>query len=160
MSDYAALIAAWNSTIQPPAGVTGTGLSTSMTTAQKLAALDSWTITGVIPTTIMTSGAAIVNCIEWSEFNALTAAQQTNILQLCAIAGSADVLLAGSTNAALLTDGMVVAYFSSTTITRANMIALAQASVTPWWRASTANGGGGLSSPVSGSDLVAAGGLT
>lgn len=157
MAYYDALIAAWNSTVQPPSGVTGTGLSSTMTTAQKLVAIDGWTISGVIPTTLYVSGAQLANCTVWTEFNALTAQQQDNWLGLLQIQGQ---LLGGSANVSLLTDGMAIIYFSSTTTTRANFMALAAAAVTPWWQASTANGGGGLSSPVSGSDLVAAGNLT
>ena len=46
MGDYGALIAAWNSATQPPTGVTGTALTSGMTTAQKLAAVNGWTVPG------------------------------------------------------------------------------------------------------------------
>lgn len=157
---FAALTAAWNSTQQPPSGVTGTGLTSTMTTSQKLGFINGWTITGVVPASLFTTGAAIANCIVWSEFNALSSAAQTNLLLLCAIAGGNPLLAGGSTNAALLVDGMMLANFSSVSVTRANLTALAQAQQTPWWQVSTAQGGGGLNSPVSGSDLVAAGNLT
>lgn len=115
-----------------------------MTTAEKLADLDAWTISGVIPTSIQISGAAIANAVAWSEFNALTAQQQDNLLGLFQIDG---LLLGGSTNVSLLSDGMMISYFSSTTTTRANLTALAQAQVTPWWQAN------GYTSPISLTDL-------
>lgn len=46
MPYYTALQSAWNGTTQPPTGVTGTGLTAGMTTAQKLAAVNAWTVAG------------------------------------------------------------------------------------------------------------------
>ena len=43
MGTYTALAAAWNSSTQPPTGVTGTAL-TGLTTAQKIAAVNAWTV--------------------------------------------------------------------------------------------------------------------
>jgi hypothetical protein len=48
MAFYDALIAAWNNATQPPAGVTGTGLTAQMTTAQKLDAINGWTVAGTV----------------------------------------------------------------------------------------------------------------
>jgi hypothetical protein len=150
---YDALIAAWNNATQPPPGVTGTGLNGSMTTAQKLATVNAWTIVGTIPAVLNVTGAQVLNCINWAEFNALTATQQANILALCNIPG---LLLGGSSNTAFMLDGMLLAYFtnhSGPTITA--LTALAQSSITPWWQT-----GAGLTSPVTAPDLLAAGGLT
>ena len=155
MAYYTALIAAWNGTTQPPTGITGTGLLSGDTTAEKIAKVNAWTVTGSVPTSLSTTGSALLNCINWTEFAALTAAQQANLLALCSIPGG---LLGGSANAALITAGMFLAYFtnhSGPTITA--LTALAQATIQPWVIAPIANGGAGLSGPVSLSDTQVAG---
>lgn len=135
MAYYDALITEW-------ATLTGT-------TAQKLAAINVLTVTGQVPTLTFVTGSQLFNCLVWGEFNALTAAQQTTLMQLCAIPGQ---LEGGSASP------FVAPFFGSlgskmpTTI--ANLVALAQAVVTPWWQANS------YSSPISQSDLAAAGGLT
>ena len=106
MAYYDAFISAWN-TGTLPANTTGTPL-TGLTTAQKLAAINGWTHTGSVPTTLYSNGVDLANCINYSEFKALTAAQQSNILALCQIPG---LLFGGSANTAFLTDGMVLDYF-------------------------------------------------
>jgi hypothetical protein len=149
---YAPLIAAWNSTTQlPPAGATGVGLTSTMTTSEKLADVNGWVITGVVPASIFVTGPAIANCIVFSEFNALTAAQQSNILALCESPGP---LLGGSANTGLLPTGMLLNAFSSVSQTRANLVALAKGAQTPWWQAN------GYGSQISPTDLSMAGGLT
>src|SRR5271166_4147068 len=75
MAYYDALIAAWNNVTQPPPGVTGTGL-TGLTTNNKLIAVNAWTVTGAVPTTFPISGSQIFDAINWSDFTALTAANQ------------------------------------------------------------------------------------
>lgn len=150
MAYYDALIAAWNGATQPPTGVTGTGLNGGMTTAQKIAAVNGWTKTGTVPTVLNVTGAQVLNCINWTEFAALTATQQSQLLALCAVPGS---LLGGSSNTAQMVDGMLLAFFTNhagATITA--LTALAQGSVTPWWQT-----GAGLSGPVSAADTTAAG---
>lgn len=124
------------------------------TTASKLSQINALTVTGSVPTSFYVTGAQILNCINWTEFNALTQARQTNLLQLCAIPGP---LLGGSANTAFVVDGMILAYFNVAGATVAALTALAQATVQPWWQATVAQGGGGLSSAVSQSDLTAAG---
>lgn len=131
MAYYDALIAAWNNSTQPPPGVTGTALTGAMTTQQKLAAVNAWTATGSIPTSIMVSGDQIFNCIDKTEFLALTAAQQTNLLAMCGVPG---LLLGGSANTAHLLVGMLLAYFSAGGATIANLTALAKAATQPWWQ--------------------------
>jgi hypothetical protein len=122
------------------------------TTAQKLAAINALTVTGAVPTSLYATGAQVANCINWTEFAALTAAQQSTLLQLCAIPGQ---LLCGSGNTSNLVDGMILAYFTNKSgPTIAALTALAQAAVQPWWQAN------GYTSPVNANDLVAAGGLT
>lgn len=119
------------------------------TTAQKLAAINALTVTGVVPSTFYVTGAQILNCTNYGEFKLLTAAQQSSWLQLCATQGS---IQGGASSFA---GGMAVAFFtnlSGPTITA--MTALAQAIVTPWWQAN------GYTSPIGPNDLVAAGNLT
>ena len=145
MADYSALIAKWAT------------LSTSMTTAQKLAYINSTGITGVIPTSFYVTCDQLLNSIAYSEFKLLTSTQQNNLLAVCRTPGQ---LLGGSTNVGLMVDGIFLDYFTSTTATIANLTALAKGTVTPWWQASTSNGGGGLSGTVGPADLALAGGLT
>lgn len=149
MAYYTALINAWNAGTVP-SGYTGTALSG--TTAQKLVQINGWTKTGTVPTSFFTTGAALLNCINWTEFNALTAAQQLNLLTLCAAPGS---LLGGSGQTSHITAGMFLAYFTNVSgPTIIALTALAQAAVTNWWADN------GYSSPFNTTDLVAAGGLT
>lgn len=144
MAYYDALIAKW-ATLTPG------------TTAAKLAQLNAITVSGSVPTSMVATGDQIANCIDWAEFNALTPARQTNILQLCAIPGK---LLGGSANLSHLLPGMIVAYFPGGGPTIVALTALAQALAQPWWQASVANGGGGLQGPVTATDLIPAGGLS
>lgn len=154
---YAALTAAWGSSNLPSTAVIGTPLTSTMTTQQKLTNINAWTISGSIPTSITSSGATVANCINYGEFKALTATQQANIL---ALLNSQGQLLGGSTNTGKLLVGMLLDYFGAGSTTIAALTALAVTLPQPWWQVSTANGGGGLTSPVSGSDLVAAGNLS
>src|SRR5580704_17534267 len=120
MAYYTALINEWS-------------LLTPGTTAAKLAQLNAMTVTGAVPTNFTVTGPQLANCINWTEFAALTAPQQQNLLLLCANPGP---LLGGSGNTAFLTDGMILAYFtnvSGPTITA--LTALAKATVLPWWQA-------------------------
>ncbi len=143
MAYYDALVAKWG--------------TLSGTTAQKLAAVNALMVTGSVPTLFRVSGSAILDCLNFAEFNALTAAQQSTLLQICAMPG---LLLGGS--ASPLVGPMFVSYYAGKlagpTITA--LTALAQGAVVPWWQSSVANGGGGLAGPVSAGDLVAAGNLT
>ena len=158
MATYTALIAAWNASSASvgalPSGVAGTSLF-GLTTAQKIAAVNGWTVTGTIPTTFYVSGAQLLNCINWTEFAALSAAQQSTLLQLCAIPGD---LLGGSAETSFLVDGMILAYFTNHSgPTVIALTALANAQVQAWWGVSVASGGGGLTSSVSVADTTAAG---
>lgn len=154
MAYYTALIAAWNGATQPPTGVVGTPL-TGLTTANKIIAINGWTVTGTIPTTAFITGVQLANCIDITEFNALTAVQQSNILTLCNQTGG---LLGGSANTSHLLVGMVLAYFTNHSgPTIVNLTALANSLVEFWWQTSVVQGGGGLSGPVSQSDVTAAG---
>lgn len=150
MAYYDALIAAWNGATQPPAGVTGTGLSAGDTTPQKIAKVNAWTQTGAVPTSFFVTGAQLLNCINYPEFKALTDAQQKGLLGLFQVQGN---LLGGSGNTAFMVDGMILDYFTNHTgPTVIALTALAQGTVTPWWQT-----GAGLSSPVSLADTQNAG---
>lgn len=149
MAYYDALIAAWNGATQPPPGVAGTGLTAQMTTAQKIAAVNGWTVTGTVPTTFFVTGAQLANSVNYAEFKALTAAQQSNLLLMFACPGQ---LLGGSANTTHLIDGMIIDYFPLAGPTIAALTALAKGTVTPWWQS-----GGNLNSTVSQSDVTAAG---
>lgn len=156
MAYYDVLIAAWNSSIQPPAGVIGTGLSSAQNTVTKLSNLNGWTVTGTVPTNLTVTGSQILNCVAWSEFSGLTAQQQNNVLNMCAVPGG---LLGGSTNVGLIVSGMIVATFPSSGATIASLTALAKATTQSW---AQANGYPYDSSRgnLNGNDLSAAGGLT
>lgn len=131
MAYYDALIAAWNGATQPPTGVTGTALTGGMTTAQKLSAVNGWTVTGTIPTTMFATGAQVLNCVVWSEFATLTAPQQSNFLALCANSGS---LIGGSANLTHILPGMIVAYFGGASATVAALSAFSKTATQPWWQ--------------------------
>ena len=143
MAYYDALITKWG--------------TLSGTTQSKLDQINALTVTGSVPTTFYTTGADILNAINWTEFAALTSTQQANLLAMCQVPGP---LLGGSAQTSHLVAGMIIAYFNIAGTTVANLTALAKAQVTPWWQASVAQGGGGLTSPVNIYDLQAAGGLT
>lgn len=148
MSYYTALISAWN-TGTVPSNYTGTAL-TGLTTANKLVAINGWTTTGVAPVAFQITGSQIASCINYAEFKALTAQQQSNVLGLCQI-GS---LTGGSAETALLVDGMFIDYFGPSSQTIIALTALAQGTVTYWWQ------NNGYTGPFSQADLTAAGGLT
>lgn len=131
MAYYTALINAWNGATQPPTGVVGTAITGGMTTAQKLAAVNGWSVTGSVPTSFFTTGDKILNCINWSEFNALTSVQQSNVLAMCNIVGQ---LLGGSAQTSHLVAGMIIAYFPAAGPTITALTALAQGSTNPWWQ--------------------------
>lgn len=116
MAYYDALIAAWNSGTQPPAGITGTALTGGMTTAQKLAAVNAWTIIGP-PKKLVISPSDIINRIVYTDLAALT---QIQLLQL-------QVLLSGTavdaTQGSPIRTG-IQTLFAGKTQTLANLVAL------------------------------------
>lgn len=156
MAYYDALVAAWNSATQPPTGVTGTGLS-GLTTANKLIAINGWTVTGAVPTSFNVTGAQLVNCFNYPEFKALTATQQSNLLLMCACPG---LLLGGSANTTHMAAGLILDCFPVSGPTIAALTALAK-TVTQTWASANGypnaqNGGGGITTV----DLSNAGNLT
>lgn len=136
---YDALIAKWPT-------VPGT------TQQQKLDNLNAEQVTlPKVPMIIPTY--AIYNVMDPAEFSALTSANQQNMR---------DILAMGNVD---LTQGQparnrMIQLFGAGTATRtamATMSAPYDAPKMPWWQATVAQGGGGLSSTVSKSDLDAAG---
>lgn len=133
MAYYSAFIAQWN-TLTPGS------------TAAKLAQINAQTVTGSVPALVYCTGAQIFNCLRFSEFNALTPAQQTQLMQLCAIPGP---LLGGASSQFISPFFAAIAASMPQTITSLN--ALAQALVTPWYLAN------GYPAPFNQSDCAAAG---
>lgn len=156
MAYYDTLVAAWNSGTQPPAGVTGTGL-TGLSTAAKLIAINGWSVTGSVPTTFFCTGTQLLNCINYAEFKALTAAQQSNLLALCNNPGP---ILGGSANVSHMAAGMILDYFNVAGATVAALTALAKTTTQTWATANgypnAQNGNGGITAV----DLANAGNLT
>lgn len=104
---YNALIAAWGAQ-SVPAGFTGTPLN-GLTTLQKIAAVNSWSQTGSVPTNFTVTGSQVLDCINYSEFKGLTDAQKKDIWGLGSCSGA---LLGGSGNVNQLVDGLILDYFT------------------------------------------------
>ena len=130
MAYYTLFTSAWN-TGTVPGGVTGSAL-TGQTTAQKLININGWISNGSIPTTIYVTGSQILNCINWTEFAALPATQQSNVLAMCQVPGN---LLGGSANTTHLVPGMIIAYFPPAGVTITALSAMSAATPQPWWQA-------------------------
>lgn len=131
MAYYTALIAAWNSVTQPPSGVTGAAL-TGLTTTQKIAAVNAWTVTtAAVPMIIPTY--SIYNLIVPAEFTALSAANQQLVR---------DILSMGTVDASSGTSirSRMVAIFPNGTTTFTNLANLAKNYDTPSQLWVTANG--------------------
>jgi hypothetical protein len=145
MAYYDALVAKWG--------------TLSGTTAQKLTAINAATVSVPLPPLPMIIPShQIYECIDTTEFGALSAANQTLVRDLLNM-GTVDARLGSKARARIL------ALFGSATATRANLTALAatyetRSETRPWWSTSVAEGGGGLTSTVTDPDLVAAGGLS
>lgn len=79
MQNYSALTAAWNAG-GVPTGATGTTLTAGMTTAQKIAAVNSWTLPSAQKAIVPVY--AIINAILPADFLALSALQLQQITLL------------------------------------------------------------------------------
>jgi hypothetical protein len=146
MAYYTALINAWNAAPSPPSGVTGTGLTGSMTTDQKLVAFSGWTVVGpAVPMIIPTY--QIYNVMVRAEFDALTAPFQQSmrdILNMGTVDGSSGTQIRAR----------IIQIFPSGTVTFTNLSNLAKqydSPQIPWWQ------GNGYPAPINGQDLVNAG---
>lgn len=141
MAYYDALITKWG--------------TLSGNTAAKLAAINALTVAGpsaplLVPTY------KIYNVLDPTEFGALSAANQQRVR---------DILSMGTVDASTGTNArtFMLSIFGAGTTTRAALVALAgaiESTTILWWQATVAQGGGGLTSPVSAADLAAAGGLS
>lgn len=145
MAFYDPLIAVWTTTVLP-ANTTGAALAVGDTPVQKIAKINAWITTGVIPTSISVSGSDVFNCINYPEFKALTAAQQTNLLMMLSIVGPK---LGGSSNMTHLLVGMILDYFTNLSgPTIVALTALSKGAIQPWAVSNgypaAQNGGGGL----------------
>lgn len=149
MAYYTALVNAWNSVTQPPAGVTGSALTAGMTTAQKLAAVNAWTVATGVPIQAIFTPSQVLNACAAADLNALTTAQ-VGLLSLLLAGGSVDASQGKPIRAQVQT------IFAGKATTLANLAALVASYDSPrqlWWQAN------GYTSPISTDDLVAAGGL-
>jgi hypothetical protein len=137
MAYYDALIAKW---AQAPAG----------TTASKITWVNSQTLNGhAIPMIVPTYN--IYNLIVRSEFDALSAALQQSVRDILSM-GTVD----GSPGTQIRS--RIIQIFPNGTATFTNLNNYAKAFDTPqvpWWGVPVANGGGGLSGPVSQADCDA-----
>jgi hypothetical protein len=155
MAYYDALVAAWNSATQPPAGVSGTAL-TGLSTANKLIAVNAWTVKGS-PTKALLAPSAILNAIAFADLAALTQLQVSQLTLLLA-GTSIDASVGTSIRAG------IQALFAGKTTTLANLAALVapfdSGPTLSWCQANgypnAQNGGGGITP----TDLVNAGGLS
>lgn len=143
MAYYDALITKW-ATLTPG------------TTAAKLAQINTLIVATGVPIKAILTPSQILNACVAADIASLTPAQVallTLLLQGSTVDGSQgttvragiQAIFAGKTQT-LTNLGALVAPFDSPTL--------------PWWQATVAQGGGGLSSPVSLNDLGSAGGLT
>jgi uncharacterized protein (DUF697 family) len=138
MPDYSALVTKWGT-------LTGT-------TQQKLTAINAATVT--LPAAkALISPLSILNAIVFADLAALTQLQVTQLTLL--LQGST---IDASTGTSIRTG--IQALFAGKTATLANLGALVapyDSPAIPWWQATVAQGGGGLSGPVSQNDLTATG---
>jgi len=145
MAYYTAFTTAWNGVTQPPAGVTGAGLTGGMTTAQKLAAMNGWTV--IAAQKAMLAPSQILNAIVFADLAALTQLQVSQLALL--LAGSQVDASAGTSIRA-----GIQALFAGKSTTLANLAALVAPfdnAIAPWWQAN------GYLRPFDAGDAQAAG---
>lgn len=140
MAYYDALVAKW-------ATLTGT-------TEEKLVAINELTV--VLPANkAILSPTQIVNAIAYSAIAALSADKQGE-LQILLSGPNVDASIGSTVRAGL------ASIFASSATTLANLAKLYEPfdhPKAPWWQTPVSEGGGGLTRPVSSTDLVEAGGL-
>ena len=148
MAYYTALINAWNGATQPPTGVTGTGLTSSMTTSVKLATVNAWTIAATPGSVWHASAQQVAECVNINEFTALTTSTRMEVWAILAL----DFPLLGGTTSII---GQIARLMpnSSCTLTYANFVALAAtvAGTGLWWQVN------GYPAPFNLNDTAAAG---
>jgi hypothetical protein len=150
MAYYDALIAAWNAGGKP-VNTSGTSIVGGMTTAQKIDAVNSWTMTGTQQSVIVPTY-QIYNAIVPADFTSLSASNQQLVRDILGM-GTVDASPGTNVRATL------VSVFTGKATTLANFQALADSykPSIPWWQQTVANGGGGLASAVNANDAAAAG---
>jgi hypothetical protein len=129
MAYYTALQTAWNGATQPPNGVTGTAITGAMTTAQKLAAINTWTVPN--PQKAILSPSAVLNAIVAADLAALTATQ-VSFLTLVLQGSSIDASVGTTVRAAIQT----IFTGKTTTLSQLGSLVAPYDNVTqPWWQA-------------------------
>ncbi len=165
---YAALAAAWNAATMPPDGVTGATLS-GLTTEQKIAAVNAWTVAGPtrdVPVRTVAGYllanlkmAPLLNYVDSPPVGANPSAHlvaQNLIAALTRVSQPPDFNVSDPDILAALTSAVETMISDPacglTADDAAALLALGQTKI-PWWQSI------GLSSPISAPDLEAAGGL-
>lgn len=115
MAYYTTLINAWNSATQPPSGVIGTAL-TGLTTAQKIAAVNAWTI--ATPQRALVTSTQLLNSVLAADFAGL-GVNGLSQLQIILTTPLVDISINSQIRSMLST------LFAGKTTTLANITALA-----------------------------------
>ena len=152
---YALLISAWNAASAAtgavlPANVTGS-LLTGMTTDQKIAAVNAWTLPNPQPANVAPT--SIINACQTADVSALTTAQTTLFTLLLqgqsvdasvntTVRNSLEAIFAGKTQTLAQLNALFAPYDNATEA---------------WVTTPAANGGAGLTGTVSSNDTAAAG---
>lgn len=154
MSYYTNLINAWNGVTQPPTGVTGTGLSSNDTTAQKIAKVNAWTVVGPALTPNIPVSNIIASILS-TDLLALTALQLQE-MQFVLQGGSGDGTVYAPSGGTVR--NVFASIFSGKATTLSNLTSLVAQYDSPaigWCEAS--NGGALSSTAISLTDTNAAG---
>ena len=176
-ANYTALTAAWNGTPLPylPAGVSGTALASGMTAPQKLAAMQGWTVAGPMQDvtvaqvvgylaiagklTALKAYAATASPTAGTNAAGVTAAN--DLMTLLGLGGATPIQMSQPSIAAGV-EALLAALVADTANSgiaasdQTALLALAQGAAVPWWKATVAAGGAGLSG-LTEMDLTAAG---
>lgn len=135
MAYYTAFVTQWN-TLTPG------------TTAAKLAQINGQTVTGSVPATFPMTGAQLFTLINWTEFMALTAAQQATIWNALHLASAAPLTGGAGTT---LGNAFVTNMFPPAGPTITAFAAFAKGLTQPWWQAN------GYNAPFNTDDCISAG---
>jgi hypothetical protein len=176
MAYYDALIAAWNGATQPPTGVTGTALTSQMTTAQKIAAVNTWTVPGPnadVPVSSVIGNLMLSGAYLTLEAFSQSATNSNEVHDTALVSAKLLIALVTTPNApifnmsdagrysviksmldALLAQETASAGSVGVTQSVHDMLLGLCATTAPWWQSA------GLSGLVSQADLDAAGGLS
>jgi hypothetical protein len=161
--NYSALITAWHDATQPPTGVTGTGLTGSMTTAQKIVAVNGWTVPGP---NIDVPVSSVVGYLSLNgKLSGLIKYAASPPATEAGIAGAELVAVINCPNAPNFQTSQSGAYSavsglltalagdsnSNISSTDATALLALSATLIPWWQTA------GLSSPISTADTTTAG---